>query len=194
MTTVYDHVARTDAPVLDSIAERWSTRVFDPRAPLDEDAFESALEAARWAPSADNAQPWRVLVARRDTMAFDAVCDALVGFNREWAPAASALMVLVAETADEHGAPREWSGYDTGQAAAYFTIQAQANGLLTHQMGGFDRETIAETFGLDARFAPVVVVAVGTHGDPEAADIRVRMRELAGRKRRPVGTSILLNV
>ena len=191
MTLIADRTAETDHPVLDVFAQRWSTRIFDAAAPLDEQALASALEAARWAPSASNTQPWRAIVARRDTPEHAKVFAALVGFNQTWAGTAAALVVFVAETATEDGTPRPWGVYDTGQAAAYFTIQAHASGLATHQMGGFDRDGLADSFGLDARFQPMAVTAVGTLGDAATVDETLRERENAPRERRRVADSLI---
>ena len=193
MTLIADRTADTDQPVLDVFAERWSTRIFDAEAPLDEQALASAREAARWAPSASNTQPWRAIVARRGTAAHAKVFASLVGFNQGWAGDAGALVVFVAETAAEDGTARPWAVYDTGQAAAYFTIQAHASGLATHQMGGFDRDGLIEAFGLDARYQPLAVSAIGALGDPAKADAAVLERENAPRTRRPVAESLLAN-
>ncbi|MFJ4036648.1 nitroreductase family protein [Microbacterium sp. NPDC090007] len=191
MSLVLDRTARTDAPILDVLAERWSTRVFDPEAPIDEAALRSALEAARWAPSAMNHQPWRFIVARRGTEAHDRLVAALMGFNQAWAPAAGALVVVLAETATADGEARTWAQYDAGQAAAHFTVQAHAEGLATHQMGGFEADALRSAFDVEARFAPVAVIAVGVLGDVEAADEGLRQRELAPRERRTVAESLI---
>ncbi|WP_200847189.1 nitroreductase family protein [Microbacterium sp. 18062] len=193
MTPISSRTAVTEQPVLDVFAERWSTRIFDPAAPLDEPAFASALEAARWAPSASNTQPWRAIVARRGTAEHRAVLDALMGFNQVWADAASALVVFVAETAREDGEPLTWAVYDTGQAAAYFTIQAHAGGLVTHQMGGFHRDQVAAAFDIEARFDPISVVAVGLLGDPAGATEAIRERESLPRTRRPIAETLLVD-
>ncbi|KZE88376.1 nitroreductase family protein [Microbacterium sp. TNHR37B] len=187
-----DHRADVDAPILDVMAERWSTRVFDPQTPIDEEALSSALEAARWAPSANNTQPWRFVVARRGGTAHAAIVEALMGFNRSWAADAAALVVF-ATTTSLDGKPLGWASYDAGQAAAYFTIQAHASGLHTHQMGGFDREAIARAFGFGDDLAAVTVMAVGALGDIEAAPEALRERELAPRTRRPIAETVIVN-
>jgi len=190
ITTV--HTAQTDAPILDVLAERWSTRVFDPETPIDEDALSSALEAARWAPSANNTQPWRFVVARRGSQEHAAIVDALMGFNQSWAGDAGALVVF-ATTTSVDGKPLAWASYDAGQAAAYFTIQAHASGLHTHQMGGFDREAIARAFTFGPELAAVTVMAVGALGDIDAAPEALRERELAPRTRLPLETTVVAN-
>ncbi|WZH38418.1 MAG: nitroreductase family protein [Microbacterium enclense] len=193
MSLVLDRTARTDAPILDVLAERWSTRVFDPETPIDEEALRSALEAARWAPSGMNFQPWRFIVARRGSEAFSRVVSALMGFNQAWAPNAGALIVALAETRTEDGEDRTWALYDTGQAVAHFTVQAHAGGLATHQMGGFVADDLRAAFGIEPRFVPVTVIAVGTLGDVEAAEEGLRQRELAPRERRTVAESLLVD-
>ncbi|MDF2992074.1 MAG: nitroreductase [Microbacterium sp.] len=193
MSLVLDRTARTDAPILDVLAERWSTRVFDPETPIDEAALRSALEAARWAPSGMNHQPWRFIVARRGSEAFGRVVSALMGFNQAWAPNAGALIVALAETRTEDGEDRTWALYDTGQAVAHFTVQAHAGGLATHQMGGFVADDLRAAFGIEPRFVPVTVIAVGTLGDVEAAEEGLRQRELAPRERRTVAESLLVD-
>ncbi len=185
MTDMLDRTTSTEVPLLDVLADRRSTRVFDADATIDEAALASALEAARWAPSANNSQPWRFVVARRGTPEHAAILDTLMGFNQAWAGAASALVVFAAVTSHD-GAPLAWAAYDTGQAAAYFTVQAHAAGLHTHQMGGFDRDALAAAFELAPELTPVTVMAVGTLGDIASAPEALRERENAPRVRLPL--------
>lgn len=185
MNTALTRTAVLDAPILDVLAERWSTRIFDAEAPIDEAALASALEAARWAPSANNTQPWRFVVARRGTPEHATIVDALMGFNQTWA-ADAAVLVVFAAVASLDGRPLDWAVYDAGQAAAYFTVQAHAAGLHTHQMGGFDRAAIAEAFDFDDALTAVTVMAVGTLGDVASAAEALREREAAPRTRRPI--------
>lgn len=192
MSTIAAHPADTDAPILDVLAERWSTRIFDPATPIDEDALASALEAARWVPSANNTQPWRFVVARRGSAAHAQIVDALMGFNQSWATDAAALVVFASSAALD-GKPLPWAAYDTGQAAAHFTVQAHASGLHTHQMGGFDRDAIAAAFGFGDDIVAVTVMAVGALGDIDAAPEALRERELAPRVRRPIAESLIAN-
>lgn len=184
--------ASPDAPLLDVLTERWSTRIFDPSAPIDEQALQSALEAARWSPSASNTQPWRFIVTRRGSASHTAVVDSLMGFNRAWAADAAALVVFVATT-EQDGKALRWAVYDVGQAAAHFTVQAQADGLATHQMGGFHADRIAEAFGLTAEQRALTVMAVGPFGDPDAAPDELLARENTPRERRPVAASLLVD-
>ena len=183
--------ASTAVPVHPLLAERWSPRAFDRAHELDDEALTALLEAARWAPSAANSQPWRFLVTHRGQQAHTRLLAALSPGNRIWAGTASALVLVAACTADDDGAPQPWALYDTGQAVAALIIQAQADGLAVHQMGGFDTAAVRAEFGLGDTLTPVVVVAVG-RGDG-AADLPepLAARELAPRVRRPVSDLLL---
>jgi len=183
--------ATTTVPVHPLLAERWSPRGFDQAHELADDRLTALLEAARWAPSAANSQPWRFLVARRGEEAHARLFAALARGNQAWAGAASALVLVAARTAGDDGRPQPWALYDTGQAVAALVTQAQADGLAVHQMGGFDTEAVRNGFGLDAALTPVVVLAVGrqdvTAGLPES----LASRETAPRTRQPLGDLLL---
>lgn len=189
MTLVTDLTSRkadTTAPLIHPLVERWSPRAYDPTAEVSTDVLRTILEAARWAPSANNTQPWRFIVARRGTDAFTAVHDALKGFNQAWADSAAVLIVNIAEVADAEGTPRPWARYDLGQAVAHLTVQAQHEGLHTHQMGGFEAARIAEAFGLPENLDVVSITAIGVLGDVDALPEPLREREVAPRLRKPL--------
>lgn len=192
-TPTLDRTAPTEHPVLDVLAARWSPRAFDATAPIDEAKLAASLEAARWTPSANNSQPWRFIVGRRGTALHAQIVDSLVGFNQTWAVNAAVLVVAVAETATEDGTPITHALYDLGQAVAHFSVQAHHEGLLVHQMSGFDPEVVREFADLDPRFAAVTVFAVGEFGDVEALPEVLQQRETAPRVRRPVSESVILN-
>ena len=173
------------------IADRWSPRAFDPAHELGGDEVLALLEAARWAPSAANSQPWRFVVAHRGEHAHDVLADALAGPNQAWAPQASALILIATETSDDDGRPRPYAHYDAGQAAALLVLQAQALGLATHQMGGFDKGAARDGLDLPDRVDPLVVVAVGRH-EPEAVlPDPFAAREVAPRARLPIADLLL---
>ena len=192
-TTVLDRTAPTAHPVLDVLAERWSPRAFDPATPIDEAKLASALEAARWAPSSGNSQPWRFIVARRGSALHHGIHSALMGFNQAWAGDAAVLLVAVAETATDEGTPIHHAAYDLGQAVAHLSVQAHHDGLVVHQMGGFVAQRIREIAGLDERFAPMTVLAVGELGDPASLPEPLQQREAAPRVRRPIDETVLLS-
>ena len=166
-TTFTGRNATTQVPLHPLLSERWSPRAFDAQHAVTDEALTALLEAARWAPSANNSQPWRFVVAQRGDRDFATLVALLAGANQVWAQHASALVLVAAETTDANGAARSHALYDTGQAVAQLVAQAQAEGLVTHQMGGFDAAGAAAAFALPTGLTPVVVVAVGQH-DPQA--------------------------
>ena len=178
--------AATAVPLHPLLAERWSPRAFDPRHKLADTKLTALLEAARWAPSASNTQPWRFAVTRRGTTAHAAVFDALAPGNQAWAQAASALIVAAAETNGPDGVERPWAVYDTGQAVAHLLVQAQHEGLAVHQMGGFDRDRLAAA--LPPRVTLVAVLAIGRRDNPARLTEPFAARETAARDRLPLET------
>ncbi|MGO4535797.1 nitroreductase family protein [Leifsonia sp. 2MCAF36] len=193
MTDFATRSAETSVPLLPALAERWSPRAFDAAAAVDEDKLRAALEAARWSPSANNSQPWRFIVARRGSEAFDTIVANLAGFNQVWAGSAAALVVAVAETIDAEGKERRWATYDLGQAVAHMTIQAHHDGLHTHQMGGFDAQGLREAFELGEGFIPVSITAIGVLGDADTLPSPLREREVAPRTRRALEDVVVVN-
>jgi nitroreductase len=182
--------ATTTVPVHPLLAERWSPRGFDRHHQVSDDQVTALLEAARWAPSAGNSQPWRFLVTHRGDLAHRQLFAALAPGNRDWADAASALVLVAARTAAD-GTPQPWAFYDTGQAVASLVTQAQAQGLSVHQIGGFDSDAVRTEFALDRELTPVVVLAVG-RADPDAElPSHLAAREAAPRTRHPVSDLLL---
>lgn len=190
-TPLLDRTAQTAVPVLDVLAERWSPRAYDSVTPIDEAKLAAALEAARWSPSASNTQPWRFVVARRGTELHARIVAALLGFNREWAGNAAVLIAAFAEQSDAEGNPRPWAQYDLGQAVAHLSVQAHSDGLFVHQMGGVERDQLAALPGVEERFAPVSVIALGELGDPSALSEKLQQRESAPRTRRAIAETVI---
>jgi len=183
--------ASTSVPVHPLLAERWSPRGFDSAHELGDQALTALLEAARWAPSANNSQPWRFLVTRRDEEAHGRLFAALAPGNRAWAGAASALVLVAARTVGDDGRPQPWALYDTGQAVAALVTQAEADGLGVHQMGGFDSAAVRAEFGLGDALTPLVVLAIGRRGTIAGLPGHLADRETAPRSRRPVSDLLL---
>ena len=183
--------ASTAVSVHPLLAERWSPRGFDRAHEIGDEALAALLEAARWAPSAQNSQPWRFLVTRRGEPAHDRLFAALAPGNQAWAGAASALILVAARTAGDDGRPQPWALYDTGQAVAALVTQAQADGLSVHQMGGFDTGAVRTGFGLGEDLTPVVVLAIGRHDSEAGLPEPLAAREAAPRTRRPLGDLLL---
>jgi nitroreductase len=173
------------------LATRRSSRAFDQGHQLDDATLTNLLDAARWAPSANNSQPWRFGVARRGEAAFDALAGALNVGNRGWAARASVLLLVAAADVDTSGRHLPWAAYDVGQSVAHLTVQAQAAGLLVHQMGGFDARAAARVFDLPASVTPLVVVAIGRHDADAALPEPLAERERAPRVRAAVDELLL---
>ncbi|WP_435747947.1 nitroreductase family protein [Microbacterium sp. PMB16] len=192
-TPVIDRTAPTEHPVLDVLAGRWSPRAYDANNAIDEAKLATALEAARWSPSANNSQPWRFIVARRGTALHAQVVNALMGFNQTWAGNAAVLIVAIAETANAEGTLITHAAYDLGQAVAHFSVQAHHDGLVVHQMSGFDAEVVREFADLEPRFVPMTVIAVGEFGDVESLPEVLQQREVAPRVRRAIGETVILS-
>ncbi|MDX6350250.1 MAG: hypothetical protein QOF84_5040 [Streptomyces sp.] len=179
--------AVTSAPVHPLLAERWSPRSFDPSYEITDGRLASLLEAARWAASARNIQPWRFIVGRRGDETYKAVHDALIGFNQVWAGNASVLIAAVAAERLDDGSANATAAYDTGLAVAQLTVQAHAEGLHAHQMGGFLPERLTASFDIPEGFRPLAVIAVGALAEADQLpDETLRARETETRARRPL--------
>jgi nitroreductase len=184
--------ADSSQPLVPLLDERWSPRSYDETATIDDDTLDALLEAARWAPSAANTQPRRFVVGRRGTETFRKIHENLMGFNAAWAHRASALLVAIAETTTEDGEVRRWAEYDLGQSVAALAVQAHAEGLHVHQLGGIAVDGLRRAFGLEDHFLPVTVTAIGTVTDPSQLDEKAAAREVAERTRLPLDEVVLV--
>ena len=184
--------APTDFPVNDLIRNRWSPRAFADR-PVPPEVLRSLFEAARWAPSSFNEQPWAYLVATRDDQeSFVKMLGVLVEFNANWAKNTPVLALAVAELAfAKDSRPNRNAQYDTGAATALLCIEATARGLGVHQMAGFDREKARRAFEIPEGWEPVAALVIGYPGDPESLPQPLRDRELAPRVRKPIGKFVM---
>jgi len=182
--------AATDDPVHELMAERWSSRSFA-EGNLAPEVLGSLFEAARWAPSCYNDQPWTFLVATRaDGAGFERFAACLHEGN-SWARAAPVLILTVARTSFQHdGGRNRHALHDVGLATGNLVLQAQAMGLATHQMAGFDVDRAAAAVGLPEGFEPVTMIAVGRRGTPERLPGDLREREVAPRTRRPLSEMV----
>jgi len=171
-----------DHPIDADILARWSPRAFDGSA-LTADDLAPLFEAARWAPSAYNYQPWRFAYALRGDAAWDGFVAALLPFNAAWAAEAGALVfvlsdrLILAPGASEP-APAATASFDTGAAWAYFALQAAKQGLVTHAMAGFDATKAAAITGSGERYRIEVAVAVGRRGDAASLPAGLAAREV----------------
>jgi nitroreductase len=151
------------------------------------------FEAARWAPSSSNNQPWAYIVAvKDDPEGFNKMLGILVEFNASWAKSAPVLALSVAQTkTPKDGALNRHALHDVGSASAQLTFEANTHGLLVHQMAGFDVDKARKVFAIPAEWEPVAVMAIGYPGEPESLPDRLRDRELAPRSRKPLSEFVM---
>jgi nitroreductase len=179
--------ATVDHPVHDLIRNRWSPRAFSNQS-VPERVLSSLFEAARWAPSCFNEQPWDFIIANKDDSdAFSKMLGCLTERNQAWAKEAGVLIIAVAKIDFDHnGALNRHAYYDTGQAVAGLTVQATALGIQLHQMAGFSPEQARKIYAIPKGHDPLTAIALGYPGDPDALPDQLRTIELADRKRKSV--------
>jgi nitroreductase len=184
--------APTDFPVHDFIAERWSPRAFSDK-PVAPDVLQSLFEAARWAPSSSNEQPWAYMAATKDDAEnFAKLVSTLVPSNVTWAQHAPVLALAVAELAfAKSGTPNRNAQYDVGAASAWLTVEATSRGLFVHQMGGYDHDKARQVFQIPAGWEPIAAMAIGYPGDPDSLPQPLRDREVAPRTRKPISQFVM---
>jgi nitroreductase len=184
--------APANHPVHDLIRNRWSPRAFAEKAVAPE-VLQSLFEAARWAPSSSNEQPWAYLVATKDDAEnFAKTVSVLVEFNQTWAKNAPALLVAVAKLAfAKNNAPNRNAQYDVGAASALLSVEATSRGLVVHQMAGFDPEKARQVFSIPAGWDPIAALAVGYPGDTDSLPQPLRDRENAPRIRKALDEFVM---
>jgi nitroreductase len=179
------------APAVDGVLpvlhQRWSPRSFASRdvAPAD---LAKVFEAARWAASSFNEQPWRFLVGVHGSEAYTKIFNSLGEFNQAWAKSAPVLILGTARTRFSHNdTPNRVALYDLGAASSYLTLQAAALGLATHQMAGFDPDAARKAFGIPDVYELGAVIALGYQGEPAAlGNEQIVAQEVAPRTRKPL--------
>lgn len=172
-------------PIHDVLRQRWSPRAFDDR-PIETEKLRSLFEAARWAPSSNNGQPWQFLVATKENKTeYDRLFNCLVEANQTWAHRAPVLVLSVAKLQFEDGSPNRHALHDMGMAVENLSIQATALGLVVHQMAGFDIERARADCRIPDGYELVAMMAVGYPGDPVLLSDRLRAREVQPRVRKP---------
>lgn len=184
--------APTEVPLNEIVRERWSPRAFSDKV-VPPEALRSLFEAARWAPSSSNLQPWSYLVATHDDPEnFAKMLSTLVEFNAGWAKQAPVLVLSVAQVkTPKDSTLNRHALHDVGSATAQLTFEANSRGMLVHQMAGFDVEKAREVFGIPRDWEPVAAMAIGYPGDPQALPERLRERELAPRTRKPLNEFVM---
>lgn len=173
-------------PINDLAKRRWSPRAFT-QAPVAAGQLHALFEAARWAASSFNEQPWRFIVAtRQEDEKYKVLLECLNEGNREWAARAPVLILSVAKlTFDRNGKPNRHAYHDVGQAFANMALEATHLGLAVHPMGGFDVDKAREDLAIPDDHDPVAMIAVGHPGDFDELPDRLKTDELAPRTRKP---------
>ncbi len=183
-----DNPAPVDHPVHELIRRRWSPRVFSAQ-PVTAKELRSLFEAARWAPSSYNEQPWAFIVATRETpVEYERLITCLADGNQKWAWHAPVLMLSVAKlNFDRNGEPNRHAFHDVGQAAAMLCVQATAMGLFAHQMAGFDIDKARAEFEIPDTHEPVAAIAVGHPANSRKLSEAEVKRAQKTRERRRLG-------
>jgi nitroreductase len=183
-TIVNTKSSELEHPVLEVIATRRSSRAYASN-PIDKEKIDALFEAARWAPSSMNEQPWAYLYATKDQPElYNKILDALLESNRLWAQEAPLLIMSMArKTHARNGAINSAARYDTGAANAFLSLQATQFGLNVHQMGGFDRQKAMLNLNIPDTHEPIVIMAIGYLGDAENLPENLKQRETAPRER-----------
>jgi nitroreductase len=172
--------------VLEIVLQRWSPRAFSDREVSPHD-LKKLFEAARWASSSFNEQPWRFFVGRRGDRTYQKIFDSLMEFNQAWAKSAPVLILSIGKTTfSNNNSPNRFGLHDTGAATQTLALQAVALGMRAHSMGGFDTAKVREAFAIPSDYEIGAVTAVGYRGDPATLPGQVRERELEPRTRKPV--------
>jgi nitroreductase len=172
--------------VLPIFLHRWSPRSFSDR-PVHPEDLRAIFEAARWAPSSSNEQPWRFLVGERNSNTYNNILESLIEFNRTWARTAPVLLLGVAKSNyTRRGTPNAYALHDLGQAAMTVCYQAMALGIFTHQMAGFDRDVARRLLAIPDDYQLGSVMALGYQGDPAALPEEMLKSETEPRTRKPL--------
>jgi nitroreductase len=183
--------ASTDVPIHDLLRERWSPRAFSDK-PVEPETLHRLFEAARWAPSSNNTQPWAYIMATKDDKEnFDKVLSTMVEFNQGWAKNAPVIGLSVAQVVSQDGKNLRHAFHDVGSASAQLTVQAVAEGLFVHQMGGIEPEKARQVFHIPSGWEAVAGIALGYPGDPNTLSEKLRQRELAPRTRKPLSEFVM---
>jgi len=175
--------ANTDKDILQIIKERWSPRAFSDQMISKED-LETIFEAARWAPSSRNAQPWRYFYALRGSEGFKKLHSALLAGNQPWTENASVLIVACSKTNFNYkNLPNRTAQHDLGLANAQLVLQAQSMNIYSHMMAGYEEDDLEDILNLPIDTIPVCMIALGYMGDVDSLEEPLLSREKEERTR-----------
>ena len=188
---VREKVATPDHDILDALRHRWSPRAFSDQ-PVEAEKLLQVLEAARWAASSYNEQPWRfVLATREKPEQYERLLHCINENNRTWARTAPVLMLSFAKKTFSQGdKANRHAWHDVGLAMGNLLVQATALGLYAHQMAGILPDQIRATYDVPDEFEPVAGTALGYLGDPEVLPDGLREKEHTPRSRRPLEETV----
>ena len=185
--------AQTEHAIHPLLAQRWSPRAFSEQL-IDRQTIGSLFEAARWAPSGGNGQPWAFIIASRENPEeFERLLACISPFNAEWAKDAALLGIAVAQTTRDDGKPSPLAPFDLGLAMQNLLIQATSHGVYLHILGGFSSDQARATYAIPETHTPCCAFVAGYFGNPENLSERVRERELAPRARKPLAGFVFGN-
>jgi nitroreductase len=185
-----DKPAKTSEPVHPLIAERWSPRSFLDR-PVDRRMLVSLFEAARWAPSCNNSQPWRFIVATSDDAGeYERAQGCVNERNQRWSRTAPVVGFVCAYKNLPNGNPSPTSVYDAGMGMAQLIMQATEHGLRVHQMAGILKDKVVETYAVPDDTSVVCGFALGYQGEPDALPEELPGREREERERQPLSAMV----
>ena len=176
-------VRRADHAVDPLFVDRWSPRAMSGEEIAEEDLMV-LFEAARWAPSSYNNQPWRILYARRNSQYWPLFFDLLVESNQQWAQNAAALLLFISKTTFDHnGAPSPTHSFDTGAAWENLALQGWLKGYVVHGMQGFDHERARTVLQIPDGFQVEAMISVGRPGEKESLPEQLQQRETPNPRR-----------
>ncbi len=179
-------------PINDLVKKRWSPRAFS-ETQVEEEKLASIFEAARWAPSAFNEQPWRFIVGQKGSETYDKILKSLVEWNQQWAGKAAVLVLNIAANNFSHnGKTNAVAQYDLGQAVAFMISEAVNQGLVSHEMSGFDAGVAARLLQIPDNFQAVSVTAIGYYGDKNLLPDDMLQSEMEERKRRSLNETVFV--
>lgn len=186
---MFSKPAHTKIDIHPLLQNRWSGRAFDANRAIEKEKIDALAEAARWAPSSMNAQPWRLTAIFREQMAiWTSVKECLAASNQTWADQAPMLLVIATETQFTDEKPNRWAAYDTGAAIMALSIEATHQGLMVHQMGGFNPERVREVLAAPTTWNLLAVAAIGYQLPKDKIPAALLERELAERSRNATDT------
>jgi nitroreductase len=182
----------TDYPIHKLIQKRWSPRAFSDDS-VSTDLLNQLFEAARWAPSSYNEQPWKFIVARQeDEQAFEKLAQVMNDFNQDWASEAPVLVLALAKTTfDLDGRRNQHGEHDLGQAIAHLTFEATRNELYVHQMAGIHPDKAEELYDIPDNYKPMTMFAIGYKGTPDSLSDKLKKQETSPRSRKPLDEIVL---